>query len=281
MQTVQTVDAVAVNCDIMKIKSFNNKELKDLTDNDKLEESLHDYDKSEMDNPNEAITKFDSNLFRQLEEMALSEGAVSIGFCKITDDLILNDYNITYRNAIVLIHPLDMRIIESDLGVIAQTYNDYLYDRIAGLTYKMSDFLRNNNVATEVFHPKHDEYLAYSKVAELANLGKIGDSGLLITPQLGPRIKISVILTSIEDLPYPNENDYQWMNEYCDSCKACKKACKQNALSDDCLDTELCIGCSQGCSYCISACPFYKKGYDHVKKIFEKLESKRKNKVEV
>ena len=38
---------------------------------------------------------------------------------------------------------------------------------------------------------------------------------------------------------------------------------------------ELCIGCSEGCTECIQACPFYKKGYDAV---FEKYENiKRKS----
>ncbi len=40
----------------------------------------------------------------------------------------------------------------------------------------------------------------------------------------------------------------------------------------------LCIGCSQGCTYCIEACPFNEKGYEHVKNKFDKMNAKLKEK---
>jgi Na+-translocating ferredoxin:NAD+ oxidoreductase RNF subunit RnfB len=37
-----------------------------------------------------------------------------------------------------------------------------------------------------------------------------------------------------------------------------------------------CIGCSQGCTYCIEECPFHKKGYQPVKDKFHKMKAKLK-----
>ena len=37
---------------------------------------------------------------------------------------------------------------------------------------------------------------------------------------------------------------------------------------------DLCIGCTKGCVECIKACPFYKKGYEHVFKKYKKLKAK-------
>jgi len=44
---------------------------------------------------------------------------------------------------------------------------------------------------------------------------------------------------------------------------------------------KLCINCSEGCTYCIEACPSDEKEYTHVKSRFEKMNAKlieKKNK---
>ena len=37
---------------------------------------------------------------------------------------------------------------------------------------------------------------------------------------------------------------------------------------------ELCIGCSEGCTYCIEGCPFDQKEYTHIKNRFDKMNAK-------
>ncbi|MGZ7135538.1 MAG: 4Fe-4S binding protein, partial [Methanobacterium sp.] len=114
----------------------------------------------------------------------------------------------------------------------------------------------------------------------------IGESGLLITPELGPRVKISAIFTSISNLPIKEVNEHAWIPDYCEKCGKCIKACPEKALieKETCCSTETeflrkqCIGCSQGCTYCIEDCPFNKKGYEHVKNKFDKMNAKLKEK---
>lgn len=127
---------------------------------------------------------------------------------------------------------------------------------------------------TEVVHPEYEEYINFSKIAAKANLGEIGISGLLITPEFGPKVKISVILTSMNLPDKKEKEDYSWIKEYCKHCKKCIKACTCNALKEDKLYSENCKGCSEGCSYCISECSFYKKDYDDIKRKFTKLNEK-------
>lgn len=40
----------------------------------------------------------------------------------------------------------------------------------------------------------------------------------------------------------------------------------------------LCIGCYQGCTYCIGDCPFEPKGYEHIKIRFDKMKAKLQEK---
>ncbi|WP_288268537.1 hypothetical protein [uncultured Methanobrevibacter sp.] len=128
--------------------------------------------------------------------MSKELNVVSVGFTKLSPDLILNDAELEYDNAIVLVFEMFDEILETEPGILAKSYNDYLYEQIANKTYKLSDFLRENNVDTEPIHPEYDEFIDFSKIAAKANLGGIGRSGLLITPEYGPKVKISVILTS-------------------------------------------------------------------------------------
>ncbi len=127
----------------------------------------------------------------------------------------------------------------------------------------------------------------FSALGQEAGLGYMGESGLLITPELGPRQKISAIFVSISNLPLNEENEHSWIPEYCDKCGKCVKACPEKALVEKetcCGGTEIeliqknCIGCSQGCTYCIEACPFEEKGYEHVKNKFDKMNAKLKEK---
>ena len=116
--------------------------------------------------------------------------------------------------------------------------------------------------------------MKFSQLGQKAGLGWIGQSGLLITPELGPRQKISAIFVSIANLPIKENNEHSWITDYCEKCGKCIKACPEKALIEKevCCggkETEfvqkLCIGCSEGCTYCIEGCPFDQKEYTHIK----------------
>lgn len=42
------------------------------------------------------------------------------------------------------------------------------------------------------------------------------------------------------------------------------------------IDENTCIGCSEGCTECIKACPFHQRGYEKVYKKYKKIEEKKK-----
>ncbi|UCD25648.1 MAG: 4Fe-4S dicluster domain-containing protein [Gemmatimonadota bacterium] len=107
-------------------------------------------------------------------------------------------------------------------------------------------------------------------VARDAGLGEIGRMGLLMTPDLGPRVRIAVVTT---DLPLVADERYpeRSMIDFCVECKKCAEACPGDAIpSGDRetidgvkrwqIDQEECyilwskIGTD--CGRCVKVCPY-------------------------
>lgn len=246
-------------------------------------------DQSQVNNPEKAEFIASGEFMKEFETYAKSLGISSIGYTQITPDLLIKERFISYPHTIVLTMAIGEEIINSKPGEKAHTLNDSLYAEFGEITYKLSDYLRKNGYATEVAHP-YEGGVNFSPLGQKAGLGWIGKSGLLITPELGPRLKISAIFVSIANLPETSQDDHSWISDYCSRCSKCIKACPEKALKEKetfCgeketeMDQKLCIGCSQGCTYCIEDCPFHSKGYDHLKvkfdKMTEKLRTKNKN----
>ncbi len=243
-------------------------------------------DLSHVENPDKPKFTADGDFIKEFEDYAHSLGIVNIGYTLLTPDLLIRDKFIQYPFTIVLTMEMSNEILETAPGADAKDLNDTTYVKMAILTTKLSDYLRKNGFATEIAHP-YGGLVNFSELGQKAGLGYIGKSGLLITPELGPRLKVSAIFVSIANLPAKDDNKHAWIPKYCDKCSKCVKACPHEALIEKetcCGGNEIelikknCIGCSQGCTYCIEACPFEEKGYEHVKNKFDKMDAKLKEK---
>ena len=241
-------------------------------------------DQSKIGNPKTPKKEINISLLKQLEEKSKKLSITSISYAKTPANVLEKNDDLKYSNAIVLTLPIGMDIIDEIPSDKAQELNNELYEKFGNSTYELSDYLRKEGFATQVAHPK-EELTDLSSLGQEANLGYIGKNGLLITPELGPRVKISAILTTIENLPYSDKNSHEWIKNYCNRCSKCIKNCPQEALIENedklakaKLIDEKCIGCSQGCTYCIESCPFFVNGYDWVKEKQVKLETKLKEK---
>ncbi len=107
-------------------------------------------------------------------------------------------------------------------------------------------------------------------VARDAGLGEIGRMGLLMTPELGPRVRIAVVTTDMPLVVDQRERDLS-MIDFCKRCKKCADVCPSKAISFDepkeiagvkrwQLNSEACFTywCAIGtdCAKCMRACPF-------------------------
>jgi len=140
-------------------------------------------------NPDNPKTVIDEQLRHQLEEYATSMGIGAIGYTKLPPHLIFQNKAVLYNNAIVLAWEMDKEKIE--IAPYSQTARMIMrtYDELGKATNKISTFLRDYGFSTHASHPLGGVTL-YPPLAEFAGLGWHGISGLLITPEYGPRVRL-------------------------------------------------------------------------------------------
>jgi ferredoxin len=194
-------------------------------------------DLSRVENPNKPKFTAADEFIKEFENYAHSLGISSIGYTLVTPELLIKDKFIQYPFTIVLAIEMGKDIIETPPGEDAKDLNDTAYVKLDILTTKLSDYLRKNGFATEIAHP-YGGLVNFSALAQKAGLGYIGKNNILITPELGPRVKISAIFISIANLPIKEENEHSWIPEYCYKCGKCVKACPEKAL----IEKETCCG---------------------------------------
>ena len=127
--------------------------------------------------------------------------------------------------------------------------------------------------ASQTVHDDSDTFrgiVAHKTAAVNAGLGYIGKSGLFISNNFGPRVRLGTILT---DMPMENEKILD--GQKCGDCKLCVESCPAFALTGNewhlgckrewILDAKACndymhskfknIGRGSVCGICIKVCP--------------------------
>jgi len=237
--------------------------------------------------PDNSITKEQLSDFVKFAE---SLGIKQIGYTKIPRELIFKERAIRYDNAIVLIKEMDKEKIAKAPSI--ETFRTVFetYDTLGIVTNKLTDYLRKNNFYAQASHPLGGLVL-YPPLAQKAGLGKLGKHGLLITPQFGARQRISAIFTSIENLPITDNNEHDWISQFCDSCNKCIKKCPPKAILDEPIihpskrETHIirskCLPYfneNKGCSICLKECVFSYSDYYKIKKSFLNILKKKYHK---
>jgi epoxyqueuosine reductase len=123
-----------------------------------------------------------------------------------------------------------------------------------GPSRKITMYLTTKGHFAEVVDAR-EEGVDIKRFATSASLGDIGKSSLVITPEFGPRVRFSVILTGALIAPdNPREFDF------CEGCGVCIDACPTGAITDSGYNRSACEH-SKGnvCVLCMEACPVGKE----------------------
>jgi len=100
------------------------------------------------------------------------------------------------------------------------------YLRVAISASLMAEFIRN--LGFQAIPAGNDVGLNIPLAID-AGLGQQGRNGILVTPELGSRIRISKVFT---DMPIiPDQPIDFGVNEFCATCKKCAEACEVEAIS--------------------------------------------------
>ena len=230
--------------------------------------------KSLEDNPENPKTEADPSLIEDIAALALRSGVSSVGYTKIPPRWVFQKKAVVYENAIVFAMEMDKARIDTAPSIpcmetVMETYRDQ--GRIAN---KVAARLRKHGFGAHAGHPLNGMAL-YPPLAQMAGLGWMGLNGIVITPEHGPRVRLAAVFTSIENLPFSNKNEHDWIVEYCNSCRVCIKKCPPKAIFDQpkehnngqvtYVENDLCFpyfGDFYGCSVCVKICPFKHVPYE-------------------
>jgi len=143
------------------------------------------------------------------------------------------------------------------------------YGEGAKIALQLAYFIRSLGYSARAHMVDHYDMLA-PLVARDAGLGEIGRHGLLITPELGTRVRLGVVTTDIPLQADPWRSDPAVL-DFCTICKKCATNCPSNSIPLDDrqmiagalrwrIDPETCYRywCSVGtdCGRCMAVCPY-------------------------
>ncbi|KPU42216.1 epoxyqueuosine reductase [Oxobacter pfennigii] len=215
-----------------------------------------------------------------LKEKIIEWGASKVAFANAGDYLPAYFKNLKYAVSIAV--RLSDAIIDEIKDAPTHTYFHHykavnaLIDNItlrASLLIQDWGYLAAAIPASQTVKTSEDLYTGifqHKTAANLSGLGWIGKSGLLITPEYGPRVRLGTILT---DMELPGTEDIH--NTDCKGCNICKIACPAMAITgknwykgvqrSEIIDAEACskymntnfkhIGRGSVCGICMNVCP--------------------------
>ena len=206
-------------------------------------------------------------------------GAVSVGVTRLRDCHLYTvigrgpkygqPVQLDHEYAIALTVEMDKEMVDrAPQGpIVMESARQYLNS--GAMAVQVATFIRGLGYDARA-HIDGNYRVVCPLVARDAGLGEIGRMGLLMTPQLGPRVRIAVVTT---DLPLvTDERNYDPTTiDFCVRCKKCADACPSRAIPFDDreeidgarrwqIDSEACytLWCKLGtdCGRCMSVCPY-------------------------
>ncbi len=174
-----------------------------------------------------------------------------------------------HENAIAITVEMDHRMMQSAPAgsAVMESSEQYLHSGIHAI--KLAGFIRKLGYeATAHIDGRYD--LICPLVAADAGLGIIGRMGLLMTPGLGPRVRISVVTTNMPIAHSIPRHDRTVLH-FCDHCRKCARLCPAGAIpgghrksidgierwqinSEKCYHFWTLSGTD--CGRCITVCPY-------------------------
>ncbi len=220
----------------------------------------------------EALTSYLKNLLNYL-------GAHNTGICELRDYHLYTkrgrgedkgkEVTNSHRYAIAFTVEMDHRNMMSApfSPTVFESSEQYL--RSANMALQVAAFIKKSGWDARA-HIDGDYEVICPLVARDAGLGEIGRMGLLMTPKLGPRVRIAVITTNAPLLTDPVRPDPSVVR-FCSICRKCSDCCPARCIPEGSMaiidnaerwkiNSDLCYRywCTTGtdCGRCISVCPF-------------------------
>ena len=143
------------------------------------------------------------------------------------------------------------------------------YASAAQIAIQLANFVRSQGYPARA-HIDGNYRVIAPLVARDAGLGEIGRMGLLMTPALGPRVRLGVVTTDLPLIPDPPADDTSVL-DFCQACVKCAETCPVRAIPFGnrqeidgalrwCIKDDVCFRywnvTGTDCARCMALCPY-------------------------
>jgi ferredoxin len=215
-----------------------------------------------------------------VKSLARYFGALDVGITRLKPEHIYShigrgsgEYgspiNLTHKYAIAFTVEMNYEIMGSapHAPVVMESARQYV--EAGRVAVQLAQTIRNWGYPARA-HMDGDYRVICPLVARDAGLGEIGRMGLLMTPRLGPRVRIAVVTTDLELIPCDDTPD-ESMIDFCGICGKCAENCPPKAISFDDraeidgalrwrINSDLCFrywtAIGTDCGRCVNVCPY-------------------------
>jgi len=207
-------------------------------------------------------------------------GAHSVGITKVRDHHLYTHVGrgTDYGEPVTLDHPFALAItVEMDKEMVdaaprspTAMESALQYVRAGVMAVQVTDLIRRLGYRARA-HIDGNYRVICPLVARDAGLGEIGRMGLLMTPKLGPRVRIAVVTTDMPLVPDVPVRDLTTI-DFCLKCRKCADSCPSRALPFSApekdengvlkwkIDPEACFTLwaklGTDCARCMAVCPY-------------------------
>ncbi|MHA1985997.1 MAG: hypothetical protein ACW98D_05090 [Promethearchaeota archaeon] len=183
--------------------------------------------KTKLGNKNNTKTETSPEFWEEFEKKAKDIGIDLIGYTPVNENYIFKNSKVLGKNAIVLSIKFDWEVIKTAPSALCGVEFFRTYSELGEKVIELTNYLKERGYKSEAHHPFGGKLL-YTYHAVAAGLGFVGQNGLIITPEFGPRQRWALITTDA-DIPETKERDFSEMEDFCKNCGACIKSCKGRA----------------------------------------------------
>ena len=221
------------------------------------------------ENPHHPKTTISNDFLNEFQDTAVNMGFEELSYSKLTDEF-KNEWGIDWDNIIILKYAMSDEILKMPMSKEKCRLMDDEFQQVGKKTFKLADVLRQNEFRADLLNPL-DDRVSLRAIAMQSNDAVITKSNMCMFRE-GLNLGFFMMQTSIENLPFKTRNELEWVRDYCSTCGVCIDRCPENAFDEDeKFIRKACTAHREGCSQCILFCPFYKRGYDKVKKRYERM----------
>lgn len=225
-----------------------------------------------IENPCHPISRISDELLVEFTDIAIASGFAGLSYSKLSDGF-KREWDIDWDNIIILKYFMSEDILRMEPSKEKCMLEDREFQEFGAKTFALADILRKNGFKADLLNPL-DDRVSLRAIAMQSNDAIITGSGMCMFKE-GLNLGLFMIQTSIENLPFKSENDLLWVRDYCSTCGVCIDRCPENAFdAEGKIIRKACTAHRKGCSRCIESCPFYKRGYDKVKRRYERMVKK-------